>query len=178
MKRSLKVLLTTIILTVAVVTPVFATESTIKAESDMLSKKMAGFSGDITTLVTFDNNCGADAIASMHSLVNTGRSDVVKSNLAEQENYINYLKACVGNAVEIERIKKQNVGALTDIVKVNPTMQPQLDAAIAEYNKAVADHQAALKAVDDAKAYFAALNASFEKASLEKAAKDAQAIIK
>ena len=176
--KSLKVLITTIILSVAIITPVFATEQALSAESAMLEKKMAAFGGDISTLVTFDNNCGAADIASMDSLVDTGRADVVKSNIAEQENYIKYLEACVGNAIENERIKKANVGSFTDLCKVNPTYQAQLDAAVIEYNKAVADRQAAVKAVADAKAYFAALNVSFDNASKAKAAKDPQANIK
>lgn len=175
MKKSVKILLTTIALTVALVTPVFATESALSAESAMLEKKMAGFGNDISTLVTFDDNCGAGAIASMNQIVVNNRGDVVKSNIAEQQNYINYLNARVGNAIEIERVKLGNVNAMKDLCKVNPSFQPQLDAAIADYNKAVADHQAAVQAVADAKAYFASLNASFDAASLAKAATDAQA---
>lgn len=177
MKKSVKVLLTTIVLMVAFVTPVFATESALSAESAMLEKKMAAFGGDLYTLVQFDNNCGAADIASMDMLVDTGRRDVVKSNLAEQENYIKYLEARVGNAIEIERIKKANVGSMADLVKVNPTYQAQYDAAVAEYNKAVADHQAALNDVAAAKVYFANLNVAFDKAAFAKAAKDAQANI-
>ena len=175
MKKSVKILLTTIALTVALVTPVFATESALSAESAMLEKKMARFGNDISTLVTFDDNCGAAAIASMNQIVVNNRGDVVKSNIAEQQNYINYLNARVGNAIEIERVKLGNVNAMKDLCKVNPSFQPQLDAAIADYNKAVADHQAAVQAVADAKAYFASLNASFDAASLAKAAADAQA---
>lgn len=175
MKKSVKILLTTIALTVALVTPVFATESALSAESAMLEKKMAGFGSDISTLVTFDDNCGAAAIASMNQIVVNNRGDVVKSNIAEQQNYINYLNARVGNAIEIERVKLGNVNAMKDLCKVNPSFQPQLDAAIADYNKAVADHQAAVQAVADAKAYFASLNARFDAASLAKAAADAQA---
>lgn len=175
MKKSLKVLFTTIILLVAFVTPVFATESSLAAESAMLEKKMAGFGNDISTFVQFDNNCGAAAAASFDQIVDNNRKEVVKSNIAEQTNYINYLNARVGNAIEIERVKKANIAALTDLCKVNPTFQPQLDAAVAEYNKAVADHQAALKDVEDAKAYFAALNANFDSNALAKAGKDAQA---
>ena len=175
MKKSVKVLFTTIILMVAFVTPVFATESSLSAESAMLEKKMAGFAGDISTLAQFDNNCGAAAVASFDQIIDNNRKDVFKSNVAEQLNYINYLNARVGNAVEIERVKLGNVNAMKDLCKVNPTFQPQLDAAVVEYNKAVADHQAALQAVADAKAYFDALNASFDAAAYKKAGADAQA---
>lgn len=177
MKKSLGLIITTIALTVLCVTPVFATESKIEAESAMLEEKMAGFSNAISSLVQFDNNCGEADVLSMHLLVDIGTNDVVKSNLAEQENYIKYLQARVGNAIEDERVAKQNVGALTDLVKVNPSFQPQLDAANAAYAKAVQEHQLALNAVDAAKAYFDALNLSFKNASLAKAAKDPQAII-
>lgn len=178
MKKSIKVLLTTVALTVAMVTPVLATESALSAESAMLEKKMAGFGNDISTLVTYDNKCGAADVASMNAIVNTVRADVVKSNIAEQQNYITYLNACVGNAVETERVKKQNVDAMKDLVKVNPAFQPQFDAAVAEYNKAVADHQAALNAVTQAKAYFAALNQQFEANAMKKASADPQAVLK
>lgn len=176
MKRSLKVLITTIVLTVLCVTPVFATESTLSAESAMLQNKMNGFSNDVSTLVTFDNNCGAADILSMHGMVDTGNADVVASNIREEQNYINYLKARVGNAIETERVKKQNIAAIADLCKVNATFEPQLAAAVAEYNQAVVDHALAVQAVADAEAYFAALNASFVVDAIPHALADPQAI--
>lgn len=178
MKKLTKIVVATMAMTMLFATPVLATEGTLSAESDMLSNKMNRFSNDVTTLVSFDNNCGDAAANSMHVLVDAVDSDVVKSNVAEQQNYIKYLEAKVGNAIETERIKKQNVAALTDLCKVNPTFSGQLDAAVAEYDQAVADHAAAVQAVADAKAYFDALNASFKDAALTKAVGDTQAIIK
>lgn len=178
MKKSIKLLVVTAVLTVAFATPVMATESTLSAESAMLTNKMNAFGNDVSTLVSFDNNCGQGDINSMHAIVDTVKSDVVKSNISEQQNYMNYLQAALGNALETERVKKQNVASLTDLVKVNTSFQAQLDAAVADYVKAVADRQAAEQAIADAKAYFLALNSQFDAASLAKAAKDAQAIIK
>lgn len=178
MKRSLKVLLSTVALTVLCVTPVFATETTLSAESAMLTNKMNGYGNDMQTLLSYDNNCGGEAVNAMHHLQNITSNDVKASNIAEQQNYIAYLQACVGNAIETERIKKQNVDSLTDLCKVNPTFKPQLDAAVVEYNKAVLDHQAANQAVVDAQAYFVALNQAFVNNALAKAAVDAQAILK
>lgn len=175
MKKALALLLTTVALTVAFITPVLATEQTLTAESAMLTNKMIGLGKDLSTLVKFDDNCGAAAIASMDLLVDTGRADTVKSNIAEQQNYIAYLNARVGNAIETERVKKGNVNALTDLCKSNPSFQPQLDAAIADYNKAVADRQAAVQAIAEAQAYFANLNKTFNNIALSIAAKDAQA---
>lgn len=177
MKKSLKLIVTTIILTIALVTPVLATEQALSAESAMLEKKVAGFGNDISTLVKFDDNCGASDIASIDAIVDAGIKNVYGSNLLEQENYIKYLEAKVGNAIENERVKKGNVNALSDLVKVNPAYQAQLDAAIVEYAKAVADHAAAVQDIANTKAYFAALNKSFGDAAVAKAAKDAQANI-
>lgn len=176
MKKSFKAMVLAVVLSIACVTPVFATEPTLNAETAMLVNKMNGFSGDVSTLVNFDNNCGASDIASIHGIVDAVRSDVTKSNIAEEENYIKYLEAKVGNALETERVKQQNVAALKEVCKVNPSFQAQVNAAVAEYNKAVADRQAAVKAVADAKAHFAALNQKFVDEAMAKAAKDAQAI--
>lgn len=159
--KLLKTLLATAALSVLFVTPVFATEGNLAAETNMLNTKMTGFKNDISTLVTFDLQCGAKDVAFMHGTVDQVTEDVIKSNIAEEQNYIAYLKARLGNAIETERIKKENVGSMTELVKVNKGFQPQLDAAIAEYNKAVAEHQAAIVAIDEANAYFAALNQTY-----------------
>lgn len=177
MKKSVKVLLATLALTILCVTPVFATEEKIDAETTMLTNKVNGFGNDISSLVKFDDKCGAADVASMNLIVNSVAKDVTSSNIAEQTNYINYLKAVVGNAIETERVKKQNVDSLKELVKVNTSFQPQLDAAVAEYNKAVADHAAADKAVVDAQAFFAALNNQFHDNAIAKAAGDPQAVI-
>lgn len=175
MKKGFKILVATVALTVAMVTPVLATESTVAAETDMLNKKMGGFVGDISTLVSFDDNCGVPAVLAMDTLVDTGRSDVFKSNVAEQINFYNYLQACIGNAIETERVKQQNVGALADLCKVNPGFKAQYDAAVAEYNKAVADHAAAEQLLADAKAHFAQYNAQVIANGNAAKAADAQA---
>ena len=178
MKKSLKAIVLAVVLTIACATPVFATEPTIAAETAMLTNKMNGFAGDVSTLVQFDNNCGAADVASINAIVSAVAADVTKSNLAEEENYIKYLEAKVGNALETERVKQQNVVAMKEVCKVNPSFQAQVNAAVAEYNKAVADRQAAVQAVADAKAHFAALNKSFHDAAMAKAAGDAQAKVK
>ena len=96
----------------------------------------------------------------MDQMVDGFAGSIKWSVTQEEENYIHYLQACVGNALETEKIKNQNVGSMRDLVKFNPGFQPQLDAAIAEYNKAVVDRIAAEAAVVDAKAQFEVLNAS------------------
>ncbi|MDO4187493.1 MAG: hypothetical protein Q4D29_00755 [Lachnospiraceae bacterium] len=161
MKKKIVLLLTTVALTVLSVMPVFASETAISAEKALIANHVGGVNSAISTLVTFDNNCGEAAKTSMHAMLNGFNGDIKWSVGQEEDNYIKYLQACVGNALETERIKKQNVGAMADVVKVNPTFQPQLDAAVVDYNKAVADRLAAEAAVIDAKAQFAALNASF-----------------
>lgn len=176
MKKKIALLLTTAALTVTSVMPVFATVTDLNAEKAIVANHVNGVTNAISTLVTYDNGCGEAEKNSMHALINGFDKDVMWSAGQEEDNYMKYLQACVGNAIEIERIKKQNVGAVADLVKVNPSLQPQLDAAIAEYNKAVADHQAAEAAVVNAKAQFDALNLSFAagRAAIGAADKDAR----
>lgn len=162
MNKKLVCLLTTVALTVLSVVPVFASETDLNAEKALIANHLDGVTKAVSTLVTFDNNCGEAAKMSMHGIVDATNGNVKWSVSQEEENYIKYLQACVGNAIENERVKKQNVAALTDLVKVNPTFQSQLDAAIAECNKAVADRMAAEATVIDVKAQFAAFNAAFE----------------
>ena len=175
MNKKIALLLTTVALTVLSVVPVFATEADINAEKVQLSNHMNGVSNSIITLVSFDNNCGEAAKNTMNQMVDGFEGDIKWSLTQEEDNYIKYLQARVGNALEIERIKKQNVGAMTDLVKINPGFQAQLDAAIAECNKAVADRMASEAAVVDAKAQFAALNNSFAVGIQEKTVSDPDA---
>lgn len=160
MKKKIVLFLTTAVLTVMNVVPAFATATDVNVEKMLITNHMKGITNSIITLVSYDNNCGEAAKNSMNQLVDGFAKDIKWSITQEEANYINYLQACVGNALETERIKKQNVGTMSDLVKVNPGFQPQLDAAIAEYNKAVVDRMAAEAAVVDAKAQFEALNAS------------------
>ena len=176
MKKSIKILLTTIALAIACVSPVFATEKDLTAELKMINDGRQSLSNAISTLVTYDNNCGADAKNSIHHLVDLTQANVKSSSITERQNYINYLKAVVGNAIETERVKKANVNALTDLVKVNPSFQAQLDAAVAEYNKAVADHAAAEAAIAEAQKAFDANKDMNIAAKDAKAAADPDAI--
>ena len=176
MKRKISVLLLTVALAVATVTPVFATESNMAAEVKLINAQNDTLHNALTTLVNFDNACGQNDKLSMHLIVDTANGNVNSARITEEQNYITYLKAVVGNAIETERIKKGNVDALKDLVKVNPSYQAQLDAAIADYNKAVADHAAAEAAITAAQAEFDALNASIQAAKDAKAATDADAI--
>lgn len=161
MKKSLGLMIATVALTVLCVTPVFATESNLDAEGQLLADKMIGYNNAVSTLAAYDANCGGSAAASMHALLANNGHDVFMSNSAECLNYIDYLNACLGNAIEAERVAKGNVGALTDLVKVNTSYKAQLDAAVIEYNNAIANTAAARVAIDNAKAYFNALNAQF-----------------
>lgn len=158
MKKKIALLLTTTVLTVTSIVPAFATVTDINAEKTLIINHMNGITNSISTLVSYDNNCGEAAKKSMDELVDSFAGDVKWSINQEEANYINYLQACVGNALETEKIKNQNVGSMKDLVKVNPNFQPQLDAAIAECNKAVLDRIAAQEAVVDAKAQFEAFN--------------------
>lgn len=158
MKKSVRLLLATVVLTVACVSPIFATETTLPAEKNLITQNDANVRKAVSTLVKFDENCGSEAKLAMHTIVDTAQSDVVKSRISEQQNFIVYLNNVVANDLEAERIKKGNVAALTDVVKVNPGFQPQLDAAIAEYNNAVAKRMADQAAIGTAQAELNALH--------------------
>lgn len=145
--KKIKLLLTSLLLTVAFTTPVFATETTLPAELKLIEERDSIVGNALSTVVSYDNNCGAEAKLAIHSLVDIARGDLKSSQITEAANYINYLKALLSNKLETERIKKQNVAALTDLVKVNPTFQTQLDAAVVEYNNAVADRVAVENAI-------------------------------
>lgn len=87
-----------------------------------------------------------------------------------------YFSKVVGNKKEIVRIRQANIAALQDLVKVNPAFQTQLDAAVAEYNQAVADCEAAQAYIAVAQGEFDALQASINEARAAKAVGDADAI--
>lgn len=158
MKKNLVLLLTTVALTILSVMPVFASETAIEAEKTLITNHVNGVSSAISTLVTFDNSLSDAEKNSVHVMLDSFNGNIKWSVTQEEDNYIKYLQARVGNALEIERIKKQNIDAICEVCKVNATFKPQYEAAVADYNKAVADRMAAEAAVADAKAQFAALN--------------------
>lgn len=176
MKKSIKVLLTTVILTVAMVSPVFATEANLNAEIQALKTGNASLSNAVTTLVTFDDKCNPADKQYIHQMVDAAMSNYDKSIATERQNYITYLNQVVGNKKEIVRIKKANIAAIQDLVKVNPSFQAQLDAAVAEYNQAVADCEAAQAYIAVAQGEFDALQAGINENRAAKSAGDADAI--
>lgn len=176
MKKFSRVLLATLTLTLACVAPVFATEKNLSAEMNLLKEKDATISNALDTIVSFDNNCGSEAKSAIHTIVDIAASDSTKGMTEEQLNYIDYLKKVVVNLKETERIKKGNVAALTDLVKVNPSFQKELEAAVAEYNKAVADRVAGEQAIITAQDEFVKFNAALNDKKAAKGAKDADSI--
>lgn len=154
MRKMTRYLLVTLVLTVACATPVFATEKNLSDEINMLHDRSVNVGNAMSTVLQFDNNCGPEAKIALHTLVDIARADLKSSSRTEIENYIKYLKAVVGNAIENERIKKSNIDALTDLVKVNPSFQTQLDEAVAEYNQAVAERVMAEAAIVEAQKAF------------------------
>lgn len=176
MKKFTRVLLATLTITLACAAPVFATEKNLSAEINLLKGKDATVSNALDTITSFDNNCGNEAKLAIHTIVDIADSDITKGMTEEQLNYIDYLKKVVVNLKETERIKKGNVAALTDLVKVNPSFQKELDAAVVEYNKAVADRVAGEQAIITAQEEFAKLNAALKDAKVAKGAKDADSV--
>ncbi len=176
MKKSIKVLLTTVALTIACVTPVFATETDFNAEVRLVNGKNAEIASAVGTIVGFDNNCGQDAKVAIHDLVDVIDRNRVRGINDEQLNYINYLKGVVVNQTETVRIKQQNIDAITDLGKVNPSFQTQLDAAVVDYNAAVAQRAATEAAIVNAQQTFINQNAGFVNDRDMKATKDADAI--
>lgn len=176
MKKFSKVFVATVALTVACASQVFATEPTLNAEINALKAGNDSLSNAVTTLVSFDNGCNPADIMSMHAIVNTAMSNYDKNVLSEKQNFINYLNQVVVNKKEIERVKKANIAAITDLVKVNPSFKTQLDAAVIEYNQAVADRIAAENDIEIAKNEFAALQAGINANREAKSVGDADVI--
>lgn len=176
MKRLSKILLASLTFTLVCLSPVFATEKNLSAEMNLLTNKYSTISNALSTITTFDNNCDAGAKVAIHSIQETSDAERAKGMTEEQLNYIDYLKKVVVAKKETERIKKENITALTDVVKVNPSFQAQLDNAIVEYNNAVADRMATEAAIITAQEEFAKLNAALKAETIEKGAKDADSI--
>lgn len=158
MKNVLKVLVTTIALTIACVTPVLATETDIDKEMQYINKHVEEVGVQISSYLTTDDGCGSAA-----KLDHGTHAKVVDTQLLtwvanEEANYINYLKQTVVNKKETERIKQQNVSAIAELVKVNPGFQAQYNAAVAEYNAALADRLATEASIDAAQQRFATFN--------------------
>lgn len=154
MKKTGRIILTALILSIACAAPVFATESNLTNEMQLMRNRRDTLANAVSDLAKLDDGQSEDVKAAMNYLVDLSASNIKSSSITERQNYIKYLQAIVGNAIETERIKKANVNALTDLVKVNPSFQPQLDAAIAEYNKAVEDHALAEAAIEEANKAF------------------------
>lgn len=158
MKKTLKVLLTTVALTIACATPVFATETNIDSEMKYIENHAKEVGVQISSYLTTDDGCGAAAKVDHGNHAKVVDSQLEKWTAAEEANYINYLQKVVVNKKETERIKQGNVNAMAEVVKVNPGFKPQLDAAVAEYNVALADRIAAENDIVVAQQRFTAFN--------------------
>lgn len=176
MKKSVRTIALVMALTVASVTPVFATESSLKAEVKNISDSQAAFDTTITQIVKADDNGGQKEKAFMYYLVDAATAASTFNAVTEENSYIAYTNKSLDNAVELEKVAKNRVDLLTNMVKGAPSLQPQLDAAVAEYNQRVAERQAAEAAIGVAKDTFNALNASFVQKKMEKAVNDPDVI--
>lgn len=164
MKFSTKTLIATVALSVLMVTPVFATESNMKAEINAINKHVNTVGAQVGSYLQTDDGCGAAAKADHVQHADIVKAQVQALTAQEQANYINYLQARVGNALKDEAAAKQMVASLTDVVKANPGFQPQLNDAIAFCNTKVAERMAAEAAITEAKAIFATQNAQLDAA--------------
>ena len=164
MKFSTKTLIATLALSILMITPVFATEKDLTAEINAINKHVKSVEAAVGSYLKTDDGCGPAAKADHGLHADTVAKQVKALSAQEQANYINYLQAVVGNKLSDEAAAKQQVSSLTDIVKVNPGFQPQLDAAIVYYNNAVAARMDAEAAIGVAKAAFAAANAQTDAA--------------
>lgn len=160
MKRTIKLILATLALATLFVTPVFATETNLTSEMNYIDNHVKTVGGQITSYLTTDDGCGKAAKIDHGTHAITVDGQLFNWVFAEEVNYVKYLQGVVVNKQETERIKKGNIAALTDVVKYNAGFQPQLNAAIAEYNAAVLDRAAAEQAIPEAQQAFAVLNAS------------------
>lgn len=175
MKKSIRVLLT-MALTVAFVTPVFATETNLTAETNNIVDMQTKFGKEISVIVECDNNGTQKEKAVVHQLVDDATKAVLYNSVTEEKSYITFLNKALDNAVELEKVAKGRVDLLTNTVKTCPALQPQLDAAIVDYNKAVENRIAAQAAIPAAKDQFTNVNMSFLQAKEAKAANDADVI--
>ncbi len=158
MRKTLKLVFTTVAASMLFVTPVFATEQDLTKELLYINNHVKEVSTQISNYMTSDDGC--DLLAKQDHVnhkneVEKQLNDWVK---AEQANYIDYLQKVVNNKKEVERIKRENVNALAALLVTNPTLQSQYNAALNEYNNAVNDKTAAELAIGQAKQIFAQNN--------------------
>lgn len=156
MKFSAKALIVTAALTILMATPVFATEKNLDAELNNIEKHTKVVYGAVHDYLKTDDGCGKAAKDDHGQHVEIVRAQVAAVSGQEFENYVNYLKAVVGNKVEAERVALQFLNSVKDLAKVNAQYEAQIPAAQAAYEAAVADHAAALQAIVDAQAAYQA----------------------
>ena len=150
--------------------------SNLDEELRILTNHEAKFATEVSTIAQADNNGGQKEKAAVHLILDSAAKDVLNNAKFDQNAYITYLNNVVRNAIETERVAKERVDILTNNVKACPALQPQLDAAIADYNKAVADHQAAIAAIGVAQGQFDAWNTNFALKKDAKSVNDADVI--
>ena len=158
MKLSIKALLTTVALTVAFATPVFATETDLNKEMQYINNHFQEVGVQISSYLKTDDGCGAAAKVDHGTHARVVDAQLLTWVAQEESNYIDYLKRVVDNKKETERIKKEVLDNYTNLSKVNAQMAAMVPAAAADYNAAVADRMAAEVAIVNAQTTFLAYN--------------------
>lgn len=143
MKRFTKFALAVCAMTMLFSVPVSATEKTLDAEIAMITNHINEVEDQVDYLTP------KQAGFSDWNALNAHRRTVMKQTLgwavAEFDNYILYLQKEEANAAELVRVKEQNIAAINDLCKVNPSFAGQLAQANAELLAAqqqVGTHQA------------------------------------
>ncbi len=160
MKKLVKALVLTSVITVFCAVPAMAQEvtdpKTVISEAQF-EKMLADHQQVVATQLNAVTASMADKnAAAQHAAVVA--SNLQRYNKAEADNYINYLNKVVINLKETERIKKEVVDNYANLSKVNPTYAAMIPQAMNEYNLAVASRVQAeanlVKAAADLKAMF------------------------
>lgn len=137
MKRLTKFIVALSAMTILFSVPVLATEKTFEAEIAMINNHVAEVEKQVDALTPKESGFND------WNTLNAHRRKVMDQTLswaeAEFDNYILFIQGEEALDKENVRIKMRNVGSLTDLCKVNPAFQPQLEQAKKEVSLAMAN---------------------------------------
>lgn len=141
MKRILKFIVAMSVMTFAVAAPVFAALPTPEQLLVMEAKNAEKIYAELDDLIVKANgNPDGPQWSGHRKLV---ANNIAKFNLDTNQKYMQQMQIRVGASMEVERVKLEQLNNCKSLAALNPAYEAMVPQALAEYQQAVANTQAA-----------------------------------
>ncbi len=146
MKKITRILVVSALLTVLFAMPVMAREVSFSSENTdylitLLNNNAAKLNGDLQNFIKVQAGANKDAVIAQQTALVNAKIAAVNKECAQ--NHLDCLSKKVYNAKTLEATRLAQLNNFKALLNVSPTWAPQVASAQAEYDKVVAERQAA-----------------------------------